>query len=119
MLSYLQSGLPIIASVNPDNDMKEIVIKNKVGRLIENESIDELREKLYEMMSLIKSDSNIRERCINLWKTEFSTQKAADQILDFFTLSLKSNNFFPHKKDKIMNKHLLSAPRIGQQNDEK
>ena len=29
MLSYLQSGLPIIASVNPDNEMKEIVIKIK------------------------------------------------------------------------------------------
>lgn len=84
MLSYLQSGLPIIASVNPGNEMKEIVIKNKVGRLIENESIDELREKLNEMISLIESDSNLRERCINLWKTEFSTQKAADQILDFF-----------------------------------
>lgn len=39
-LSYMQAGLPVLASINPGNDLEEMILREKVGRVCSNHSID-------------------------------------------------------------------------------
>ncbi len=80
LLSYLQASLPVIAAINPNNDLKDIILKYQIGEFIESNSIDELDEKLLSLFKKIETDKNIKIRCKNLWKDQFSTQTAVDQI---------------------------------------
>ncbi len=80
LLSYLQASLPVIAAINPNNDLKDIILKYQIGEFIESNSIDELDEKLSSLFKKIETDKNIKIRCKNLWKNQFSTQIAVDQI---------------------------------------
>ncbi len=80
LLSYLQAGLPVIAAINPNNDLKEIIFKYQIGEYIESISVDELEEKLISLIKRIEGDEDIKRRCKDLWKDQFSTQTAVDQI---------------------------------------
>ena len=80
LLSYLQASLPVIAAINPNNDLKDIILKHQIGEFIESNSIDELDEKLSSLFKKIETDKNIKIRCKNLWKNQFSTQIAVDKI---------------------------------------
>lgn len=81
-LSYLQSGLPVMALINDGNDLHFMIEKHKVGRVTTDRSQRNLRalaESLLEEMSLNGSD--ISFRCKSLAADLFSSRAATQQIL--------------------------------------
>lgn len=80
-LTYMQSGLPVLANVNAGNDLAQMIRDEHVGQVCESHQVDELLKKSYELLALIEIDKNLSNRCINLYNREFSVEKAVRQIV--------------------------------------
>lgn len=80
-LTYMQSGLPILANVNAGNDLAQMIRIENVGQVCETNNIDELLKKINELLDQIESDNQLPIRCTNLFEREFSVYKAVDQII--------------------------------------
>jgi glycosyltransferase involved in cell wall biosynthesis len=81
-LSYLQSGLPVLAIINHGNDLQLIIETYKVGRVTTDRSRENLQlmvNSLLDEMAL--QDSEINSRCKNLAAKLFSSRAAAEQIV--------------------------------------
>ena len=80
-VSYLQSGLPIIAIINPGNDLQLIIEKYRVGRVTSDRSQNNLQllaESLLEEISM-QSDE-MSDRCKNIATQLFSSEAVVKQI---------------------------------------
>jgi hypothetical protein len=80
-LSYMQSGLPVLAAINRGNDLEDIINSNNVGRVSTNHSVDGL-ENLVEDLVTNLLDESTKYRCKKLYKDRFSPKTAVAQILD-------------------------------------
>lgn len=80
-LTYMQSGLPVLASVNIGNDLVKIIRDEKVGQVCENNNISELLERVNGLLEQISSDPMLSDRCEKLFRRDFSVQHAAKQII--------------------------------------
>ena len=81
-LSYLQAGLPIMAIINPGNDLQLIIEKYQVGRATADRSqknLQLLAQSLLDEISL--QDSVISTRCKTLAAELFSSEAAIKQIV--------------------------------------
>ena len=81
-LSYLQSGLPVLANVNKGNDLGSLIIEAKVGEVCDTNDIDELYRLAERLISTLENDNQISDRCKTLFQREFSVEKAASQIVN-------------------------------------
>lgn len=82
-LSYLQSGLPVMAIINDGNDLRSIIEMHQVGKVTTDRSQDNLRELASELIDdLVSNRGEISARCKGLAFTLFSSKAAADQITD-------------------------------------
>jgi glycosyltransferase involved in cell wall biosynthesis len=81
LLSYLKSGKPVLASLNPDNDLAQILRDSGAGFVSINGENDRFSE---HAITLIK-DPGLRERmgrnALQLLEATFSVERAAAQIL--------------------------------------
>jgi hypothetical protein len=80
-LSYINSGLPVLALINDGNDLKEIIEKYKVGEASTSRSMGclvKLAESIIEEISV--QDCNISLRCKRLGREIFSSKIAVQQI---------------------------------------
>jgi len=78
-LSYLNAGLPVLALVNKDNDLIDLIEKYEVGFASSNYSLEEIEVllvKIIENASLDKYQVN----CKNLFSELFSSQMAVKKI---------------------------------------
>jgi glycosyltransferase involved in cell wall biosynthesis len=81
-ISYMHAGLPVLASVNPGNDMIALIDGAKVGRAsIDAEGAD-LADLARAMLAGEIADPGTRERCRALARHIFSASAAAAQIED-------------------------------------
>jgi len=80
-LSYMQSGLPVLANANAGNDLAQMIRFENVGQVCETNNIDDLYKKANELLEQIESDTQLSIRCTNLFEREFSVHKAVDQIV--------------------------------------
>lgn len=80
-LTYMQAGLPVLASINPENDLQKIVEERGLGRV----SIDSAGEDLPMLANLIIEnelrDTGLAERCQSISDEIFSTRAAVNQIV--------------------------------------
>ena len=81
-LSYMQSGLPVLAAINSGNDLEHIIITNKVGCVSTNHSVDVLKKLVEEIVENVLSDDGTKNRCLQLYKDMFSPKKAVEQIIN-------------------------------------
>ena len=85
MLSYMQAGKPILASINPGNDLGEIVMDSGSGYACSNED-DAL---LHRYARELTRDSNLRRRmgenARKLLVDKFDVAVAARQITAHFS----------------------------------
>lgn len=82
-LSYLQSGLPVMAIINDGNDLFQIIKKYEVGRVTSDRSfknIQQLANSLLEEISLQGDEVSLR--CEKLAAELFSSNAAAEQIIN-------------------------------------
>ena len=81
-LSYMQSGLPVLAAINSGNDLEHIINSNKVGCVSTNHSVDVLKKLVEEIVENVLSDDGTKNRCLKLYKEMFSPKKAVEQIIN-------------------------------------
>ena len=79
-LSYMQGGLPVLASINPGNDLAEIIEHEGVGRVCTDYSVDTLRRLAEELTDEIAGVTNVSARCQALSAKLFSPEAVVRQI---------------------------------------
>jgi len=82
-ISYLLSGLPVIAIVNKGNDLIEIINKNDLGVALSSHNMKLFENKFLKFIHGMNK-KKIASRCINFADKNYSPKKAAKQIISFF-----------------------------------
>jgi len=80
-LSYMQWGLPVLACINPGNDLETLINDEKIGRVSTDGSVATLAAMAVALLDEISVDHNIHSRCKALAERLFSPQTAVMQIV--------------------------------------
>lgn len=80
-LTYMQSGLPVLANINAGNDLADMIRQENVGRVSEAGAIETLERLALELIHDLDTDVGIKSRCRALYSTLFSPEMAARQIV--------------------------------------
>lgn len=80
-LTYMQAGLPVLARINPGNDLVEIIKKYNVGRVNIDSDQSSLGAQARELLELLDIDPNTKDRCRNLYLELFSPEMAVKKIV--------------------------------------
>jgi glycosyltransferase involved in cell wall biosynthesis len=80
-LSYMQSGLPVLASINPGNDLADLIVRERVGRVCTDASAQTLGRLAEDLADAMLGDVEIRTRCKALAAKLFSPETAVRQIV--------------------------------------
>jgi len=80
-LTYMQSGLPVLANVNAGNDLAQMIRDQQVGQVCENNDPLALQQLAEQLLEQIKVDSNLPLRCKALFEKQFAVEAAAQQIV--------------------------------------
>ena len=81
-LAYMQSGLPVLGNINPGNDLEDLVAEQRVGKVVSSNSLSDLKNAANELLEEIELDTQYKERCLQLAKTQFSAKSAAEQVIN-------------------------------------
>lgn len=79
-LSYMQGGLPVLASINSGNDLADIINREAVGRVCLDHSVETLRRLATEIVDETRIDSNVSARCLSLSAKLFTPESVVKQI---------------------------------------
>lgn len=79
-LSYMQAGLPVLAIINPGNNLEEIIVREGVGKVCTDRSLENLERLALELVSQVTVQS-VAERCKALSNKLFSVESAVNQIV--------------------------------------
>lgn len=80
-LTYMQSGLPVLASVNAGNDLVGLIEQERVGRAVTDASAESLARAAVELVDAVSADDGFAERCRGLSARLFSAETAVRQIV--------------------------------------
>lgn len=80
-LTYMQAGLPVLASINPGNDLAELIKAESVGKVCVDPSIEVLACLALELLEDIRTDLDISDRCERLSAKLFSPAAVVKQIV--------------------------------------
>jgi glycosyltransferase involved in cell wall biosynthesis len=80
-LTYMQSGLPVLATVNFGNDLAQMIRDEQVGQVCENHQVDDLLQRAEKLLAQIESEGDLPARCRSLFEREFSVARAVRQIV--------------------------------------
>lgn len=80
-LSYMQSGLPVLARLNPGNDLAVLIRERKVGMAETDGTAQKLCDLALSLISQLDEDLLISQRCRILWRELYSTEIAAKQVM--------------------------------------
>jgi hypothetical protein len=80
-LTYMQSGLPVLASVNAGNDLVGLIDEARVGRSVTDASAESLARAAVELVDAVSADAGFAERCKTLSARLFSAETAVHQIV--------------------------------------
>lgn len=80
-LTYMQSGLPVLANINARNDLADIIRYENVGRVSEDGTVDTLVQLALELIDSLGIDDGYRARCRNLYSGLFAPETAVKQIV--------------------------------------
>lgn len=81
-LSYMHAGLPVLACINPGNDLADLIRNEGVGRVCTSQSLNELQELAEDLLDEISRNRAIGIRCGALAARLFSPRAAVQQIID-------------------------------------
>lgn len=80
-LTYMQSGLPVLANVNAGNDLAVLIRDENVGMVCESNRVEELFALAESLLTQLDVDTGLSERCRGLFEREFSAKQAVRQIV--------------------------------------
>ncbi len=87
-LTYLQAGLPVLARLNPGNDLEVLVQNEGIGLACSDPSIDKFHELAVQLLENREAFEQTAARGKDLSRRMFSVEAAATQIVD----SLRHSN---------------------------
>ncbi|MEN9855086.1 MAG: hypothetical protein RLZZ157_212 [Pseudomonadota bacterium] len=79
-LSYMQAGLPVLARLNPGNDLEGLIAQNRVGEVVETTDMHGMQAALNRLLQHIAQDPDTQARCKALAAEVFSVDQACAQI---------------------------------------
>jgi hypothetical protein len=80
-LTYMQSGLPVLANVNACNDLSGLIREERVGQVCESNRVKELEGLAEVVLRQVECDLEIAVRCRALFTREFAVEQAVRQIV--------------------------------------
>jgi glycosyltransferase involved in cell wall biosynthesis len=89
-LTYMQSGLPVLAKINAGNDLAQLIRDENVGKVCEANHVEDLLQLAEELLNQIKEDKDLSARCINLFKRKFAVKNTVKQIVGALSQNLIS-----------------------------
>jgi glycosyltransferase involved in cell wall biosynthesis len=84
-LTYMQSGLPVLANINAGNDLATLIRSEQVGQVCESNQVDELVQLAGVLLNQIEVDTAAHMRCKRLFDRQFSAAQAVRQIVSAFS----------------------------------
>jgi glycosyltransferase involved in cell wall biosynthesis len=85
-LTYMQSGLPVVANINAGNDLAQMIRDEQVGQVCESDRVDDLVQCANQLLDQIESDAQMSSRCQSLFLREFAVEKTVRQIVSALTI---------------------------------
>jgi glycosyltransferase involved in cell wall biosynthesis len=80
-LTYMQSGLPVLANINAGNDLAQMIRNERVGQVCESNQVDELLMLTERLLDQIETDPGLLARCTALFEREFAVENTVKQIV--------------------------------------
>ena len=97
LLSYLYWGLPVLASVNPANDLFDLLHENRAGLCVQNGYDDDLLQAALRLANDRALCATMRRNARRLLESTFSVENAVSQIFEhlreFHLLPVESTSF--------------------------
>lgn len=79
-LSYMQSRLPVLATINEGNDLVQLIRDTQTGRVCTDDSPHTLVRLADELLTQLEQDQGMRQRCKKLAVQMFSPEAAVKRI---------------------------------------
>jgi len=80
-LSYMASGLPVLANINPGNDLADMIRAEGVGRVSEDNTVETLERLALELIDDLDAGGDVPARCKSLYAKLFSPETKVRQIV--------------------------------------
>ncbi len=80
-LSYMHSGLPVLACVNDGNDLVDLIEKYDVGSVCVERDVHDLASRAIGLVRRIEGADLFSSRCVALANSLFSSEVAVKQII--------------------------------------
>jgi glycosyltransferase involved in cell wall biosynthesis len=80
-LTYMQSGMPVLATINAGNDLAEMIRREGVGRVSEDGTVDTLERLALELVDSVAKGGTESAACRALYSRMFSPKSAVCQIV--------------------------------------
>lgn len=80
-LTYMQSGLPVLANINAGNDLAQMIRDEQVGQVCESNRVDDLVQCANQLLEQIELDAPMPSRCRSLFEREFAVEKTVRQLV--------------------------------------
>ena len=78
----MRAGLPVLASVNKNNDIIRLIHDNKVGRSCSSPLVLNLKEGAEWLLGDLDTDNGYGARCIDLYQNLFTPAIAVKSIVN-------------------------------------
>jgi len=79
-LSYMQSGLPVLANINAGNDLAQMIRDECIGQVCETNRVNDLLQLTEKLEDQITNDSGLSARCTALFERQFAVENTVKQI---------------------------------------
>lgn len=81
-LTYMQSGLPVLANINAGNDLAQMIRDEQVGQVCESNQVAELLQLTDKLLTEIDIQADVLpNRCRCLFEREFAVDRTVRQIV--------------------------------------
>ena len=81
-LTYMQSGLPVLAKINEGNDLVNLIRDERVGAVVTDNSVDSLKRMAESLVEQCDQDGELPSRCRAVYERLFSPEMAVKQIVN-------------------------------------
>ena len=80
-LTYMQAGMPVLARINPGNDLERLINAERLGSVCTGGGVEELQSCLERLLGNQALTDGVRERALAVSERLFSSKAAVRQIV--------------------------------------
>ncbi|MBL1436913.1 MAG: glycosyltransferase family 4 protein [Rhodobacteraceae bacterium] len=80
-LTYMRSGLPVLANVNPGNDLAALIRRENVGEVCESNRLEDLEKNCISLVEKLEVDPEYSTRCADLFSKNFAVQQTVARLV--------------------------------------